>query len=416
MRFSVFVSVHIVVFLLASAQAKGQNKAYVEYIQKYRHLAVAEMHRAGIPASIKMAQALIESNAGMSELATRANNHFGIKCGGDWTGPGYHKEDDDYDASGNLRKSCFRHFRDVEESYVAHSEFLRNPSKVNRYGFLFQLPTTDYSGWAEGLKKAGYATNPNYARTLIRVIEEYKLHELDVQVTLLPGEPLAAKKEDISKQAAKYRITEKVVMNNGVAMVFARMGDTPAKIAERTGVSVKRIIASNEELQKPDESIPYGSRIYLSYKKADLRARASEWHTVKAGESLYQIAQYYGIRLSVLQKRNRLRKGEEPEAGSRINIRRTIRRSEKPRVKLMDAAQGSDKPARIELPQEKPQTTADPVNQERAPEYKEHVVQQGDTLFNIARRYGTTVEVLRQHNQLSGDQIQLGQILRIPYL
>jgi LysM repeat protein len=224
------------------------------------------------------------------------------------------------------------------------------------------------------------------------------------------------KQDDISKQAAKYRITEKVVMNNGVAMVFARMGDTPAKIAERTGVSVKRIIASNEELQKPDESIPYGSRIYLSYKKADLRARASEWHTVKAGESLYQIAQYYGIRLSVLQKRNRLRKGEEPEAGSRINIRRTIRRSEKPRVKLMDAAPGSDKPARIELPQEKPQTTADPVNQERAPEYKEHVVQQGDTLFNIARRYGTTVEVLRQHNQLSGDQIQLGQILRIPYL
>jgi LysM repeat protein len=416
MRFSLFVSVHILVFLFVSVPTKGQNKAYIEYVQKYRHLAVAEMHRAGIPASIKMAQALIESNAGMSELATRANNHFGIKCGGDWTGPGYHKEDDDYDANGNLKKSCFRHFGDVEESFVAHSEFLRNPSKVNRYGFLFQLPTTDYVSWAEGLKKAGYATNPNYARTLIRVIEEYKLHELDVQVTLPPGEPLAAKQDDISKQAAKYRITEKVVMNNGVAMVFARKGDTPAKIAERTGVSVKRILASNEELQKPDESISYGSRIYLSYKKAELRAKASEWHTVKAGESLYQIAQFYGIRLSVLQKRNRLRKGEEPDAGSRINIRRKIRISEKPRVRLMDSVPGAETPGRVVLSQEKPESGENPMNQDAMPTHREHVVQQGDTLFNIAKRYGTTVDVLRQHNQLNGDQIQLGQILRIPYL
>lgn len=416
MRYSVFVSVHIVVFLLASAQAKGQNKAYVEYIQKYRHLAVAEMHRAGIPASIKMAQALIESNAGMSELATRANNHFGIKCGGDWTGQGYHKEDDDYDAQGNLKKSCFRHFRDVEESFVAHSEFLRNPSKVNRYGFLFQLPTTDYVNWAEGLKKAGYATNPNYARTLIRVIEEYKLHELDVQVTMPAGEPPAAKQGDIAKQASRYRLTDKVVMNNGVPMVFARMGDTPAKIAERTGVSVRRILASNEELQKTDESIPYGSRIYLSWKKSELRARASEWHTVKAGESLYQIAQFYGIRLSVLQKRNRLRKGEEPEAGSRINIRRRIRSSEKPRVKFPDTAPGVETPAQVVISQENPASGVRPVNPDSMPQYKEHVVQQGDTLFNIAKRYGTTVDVLRQHNQLSGDQIQLGQILRIPYL
>ena len=123
-----------------------------EYIRKYQDLAISEMVRTGIPASIKLAQALLESNCGKSDLACQANNHFGIKCGGNWDGKSYHKEDDDY-ADGKLVKSCFREFDCVRDSYIAHSDFLTDPAKAARYGFLFQLDPTDYKGWARGFPK-----------------------------------------------------------------------------------------------------------------------------------------------------------------------------------------------------------------------------------------------------------------------
>ncbi|HJW29100.1 MAG TPA: glucosaminidase domain-containing protein, partial [Saprospiraceae bacterium] len=126
------------------------------YIRNFKDIAVAEMLRTGIPASIKLAQAMVESNCGTSELACKANNHFGIKCGGDWCGKTFRKEDDDY-KDGELTKSCFREFKSPLESYVAHSDFLTDPKKATRYGPLFQLKPTDYKAWAYGLLKAGYA-------------------------------------------------------------------------------------------------------------------------------------------------------------------------------------------------------------------------------------------------------------------
>jgi LysM repeat protein len=394
----------------------AQLKVYASYIEQYQSLAVSEMQRTGIPASIKMAQALIESNAGKSELATRANNHFGIKCGGDWNGPGYHKEDDDYDASGKLKKSCFRHFPDVEESYVAHSEFLRNPAKSNRYGFLFELPPTDYKSWAEGLKKAGYATNPNYARTLIKVIEDYKLYELDMVagdiVVQTKADPVVIEPEVAhSPRVTVHRYTQRVVMNNGVPMVFARIGDTPAKIADRTGASLPRILRYNEKLTHADGQLVFGERVYLSRKKSHLRANASEWHVVEDHETMYQIAQLYGIRLAKLMKRNHLKKGEEPRPGSRINIRRSIPISQKP---ALFGSSHHHESHNSRVPAAKPTIEVMQASEDAPKAAREHTVTAGDTLFNIAKRYGVTVESIRVLNGLKDDQIQLGQLLQIP--
>ena len=154
----------------------GISQDNTTYINLYKDLAVAEMIRTGIPASIKLAQAMLESNCGRSELACKANNHFGIKCGNDWNGNHFKKEDDDYE-DGQLVKSCFREFRTVYDSYVAHSDFLTDPAKSARYGFLFDLKTTDYQGWANGLSRAGYATDPQYANRLISLIEKYHLDQ-----------------------------------------------------------------------------------------------------------------------------------------------------------------------------------------------------------------------------------------------
>jgi LysM repeat protein len=400
---------------LWSVVSSGQQKAYLEYLEKYQHIAVAEMHRTGIPASVKMAQALIESNAGRSELATQANNHFGIKCGGDWTGKSFHKEDDDYDANGKLKKSCFRHFGSVEESFVAHSEFLRNPAKVNRYGFLFNLPTTDYAAWAEGLKKAGYATNPNYAKILIRVIEEYKLHLLDVEVSPADKPELAIKKEHVEQQAAKYKLPEKVVKNNGVPMVFAKAGDTPQRIADRTGVRLDRILASNEQLSAANQALVYGERVYLSTKKRHLRGSKAKWHYVQKGETIYAIAQHYGLKLESLMKRNRLKAGEEPAIGTRISINQSVKRSDKPILRDQTPTILPDKPTEKGKDPDRPQGSASSetaqVNMRTA---KEHVVGTGDTLYNISRKYGVDIDVIKQLNQLDNDQIRIGQVLRIP--
>ncbi len=146
------------------------------YIEKYKDLAIREMHRTGIPASIKLAQGLLESQAGFSELAQFANNHFGIKCKSDWQGQRFFKEDDDYDPNGLLTKSCFRVYPSVYDSYRDHSQFLRLRP---RYQKLFQLNRTDYRAWAYGLKECGYATDPRYPQKLIQIIEKYRLHQYD---------------------------------------------------------------------------------------------------------------------------------------------------------------------------------------------------------------------------------------------
>jgi LysM repeat protein len=387
----------------------AQNRAYQEYIDKHQHIAISEMHRTGVPASIKLAQALIESNAGRSELAQKANNHFGIKCGGDWTGKSFHKEDDDYNSNGELMKSCFRHFGDVEESFVAHSEFLRNPAKTNRYGFLFNLETTDYKGWAHGLKKAGYATNPSYANILIRVVEEYKLHLYDQQVSPSDKPLLAASQKEISKQAAGYKFPQKVVINNMVPMVFARRGDTPASVSKRTGTDVQKIVASNEDINTTSQELQYGQRVYLTTKRSTFRGSVS-WHYVQKGENMQSIAQQYGLQLKSLLKKNRLQQGEEPSIGERLSLKRKIRRADKPKLKTEQPSILPDKP---EIKGPDPDHVLDSDGLQVRSDDSYHIVEPGETLYAISRKHGLSVSRIKELNQLEADTIRVGQALKI---
>ena len=167
----------------AFAQTPAEEKALkVAYVKRFSWLAIEEMKRTGIPASIKLAQAIVESHSGISSLAVDANNHFGLKCGKEWMGQAIYKYDDDRDANGVLIESCFQVYATIRQSYMSHSAHLLNPAKMDRYGYLFALDILDYRAWAEGLQKGGYSTNPIYANILIQTIEELGLKELDLRV------------------------------------------------------------------------------------------------------------------------------------------------------------------------------------------------------------------------------------------
>ena len=174
----IFLLVQMLLGQPSGLAVDSQEQLNWQYIDRYKNLAVREMERTGIPASIKLAQGILESKAGTSPLARRSNNHFGIKCGAQWRGETYYSWDDE------PQKSCFRVYARVEDGYMAHSNFLRSPEKFERYGFLFELHPFNYRAWAHGLKAAGYATDPNYAHRLIEIIEKYELYRYDRQARL----------------------------------------------------------------------------------------------------------------------------------------------------------------------------------------------------------------------------------------
>ena len=266
----------------------AQDNSRYDYIEEFKNIAISEAERAGVPASIKLAQGILESNAGQSTLARKANNHFGIKCHNGWTGRKYHIEDDDYDENGKIIKSCFRVYRNAEFSYIAHSDFLRDR---NRYDFLFSLNPKDYRGWAYGLKRAGYATSATYAEKLIRVIETYELYRFD-DMTII----------DVQHGGVGPANGYTAGLINQVKVTFSKIGDTPAKISDRTGVSLKRIIKYNEKLTLGNQSIKPDTRVFLQRKRCSYRGK-KKWHYVKEGESMFAISQIYGLRLSSLYKK-----------------------------------------------------------------------------------------------------------------
>lgn len=299
--------------------SQAQSNAHLEYIERFKEIAIREMERAGIPASIKLAQGLLESGAGTSDLARRANNHFGIKCGGDWSGKTYYKKDDDFNERGELIESCFRDYRNPEASYIAHSEFLRDPNKQYRYGFLFRLDPTDYKAWARGLKRAGYATSATYASKLIDIIERYDLHRYDS----LSSTEVIAGGEEVPELGDQDDIVVRpglVFTNNDVDYLLARKGETLADIALRSQADVDDLAEYNDQKYRPNESLKEGTVIYLQPKRNSFRGKR-EWHYVKEGETMFSISQIYGIDLGRLYRRNKMEKGQSPAVGERIKIR-----------------------------------------------------------------------------------------------
>lgn len=287
-----------------NAQMKW-NSRYQAYIDQYKDLAIAEMLKYDIPASITLAQGLLESGAGMSELARKGNNHFGIKCH-DWGGATTYHDDDE-------EQECFRKYRDVYESYEDHSRFL---ARQPRYRSLFRLKRTDYKGWARGLKKCGYATSPTYANKLIGIIELYKLHKYDKATKY---DRFMVSRSEVKGIAPGTNLHQIHIYNKNYYLI-ARSGDTFKSIAKEVGISYKKIAKYNER-DKNDTLIP-GEVVYLKkkQKKAD-KAYKNRPHRVKAGESMYSIAQYYGIRTESLYKMNKLGPDYSLKAGDCLRVR-----------------------------------------------------------------------------------------------
>lgn len=282
------------------------NQAYWTYINKYKEWAIEQMEQYRIPASITLAQGLIESNAGRSTLATQANNHFGIKVGGSWNGPYIVKSDD-------RPNDRFRKYKSARESFIDHSKFLANGQ---RYRFLFNLNRTDYKGWARGLKQAGYATNPSYAEMLIRTIEMYNLQQFDTGRRRQPR-PAAAP----ATPADDFFDRHTVYKNNKNYFIVVLAGDDMATIAKNTGVSLRKLYRNND-LPK-DYHPTQGDILYLEKKRscASREFRKTPIHIVEQRQSLHDIAQLYGIRLDKLYKLNNFEPDHTVRVGDIIRIR-----------------------------------------------------------------------------------------------
>ena len=289
---------------VSSLSFAQKNAVYQRYIDQYQEAAIDQMRRYHIPASITLAQALLESGAGQSYLATRANNHFGIKVGIDWDGP-YVKRDDDRKAE------RFRKYKNVEESYEDHSRFLQQ----NRYRSLFDLNPLDYKAWARGLKACGYATSPTYAHRLITIIETYELNDLDEDRL-----GLKKKKKYVEPDFSAYRTRHSVITVNDKQCVVLRSGDTWDALAKELKISKKKLLKLNEVDE--DFMPPAGTNIFLEKKAKKAEAKYKDtWHKVKEGESMYSICQFYGIQLSALYKMNFKDDTYIPMAGDLLKVR-----------------------------------------------------------------------------------------------
>jgi flagellum-specific peptidoglycan hydrolase FlgJ/LysM repeat protein len=289
------------------------------YISKYSDLAISEMKRTGVPASITLAQGMLESDYGRSRLAYAGNNHFGIKCANWDGGTVYHNDD--------KRNDCFRKYPSVEESFYDHSNFLKNGS---RYSFLFQLPPTDYKAWAHGLKKAGYATNPDYANLLIRKIEENNLDIFDkgyvASKTMkknnapdLQAEETVARNKNVQFETAGFiSIPPRIQENNRVQYIIVRDGETREKI-EKEFKLLRWELAKYNELKDEFDIVP-GQILYLQPKR-DKAEPGKETYTVKDGDTVYSISQKFGIKMKSIYDLNRLAVGSEIKPGTKIWLR-----------------------------------------------------------------------------------------------
>lgn len=299
--------------------AQRASQAYWEYIETYKGMAQEQMRRYRIPASITLAQGLLESAAGRSDLAIRANNHFGIKVGMGWTGPWVMKSDDRPD-------DRFRKYNSVAESYEDHSQFLLKP----RYQKLFQLSITDYKAWAQGLKQCGYATSPTYAQQLINIIENYSLHQYDSMHSDRHNRRHGSKEAGASVSPAPtpssrelaeqfFYATHPVYACNKNYYILVQPGDDLPTLSMMTGVSKRKLRKYNE---LPKSYVPQPGDILYMQKK---RSRADKSlkgipHVVQPGESMYSIAQHYGIRLESLYKLNNLDPDYMPQPGHMLRL------------------------------------------------------------------------------------------------
>lgn len=283
------------------------------YVKKYADMAVKEMVRSGVPASITLAQGMLESGSGMSKLATQGNNHFGIKCHKGWEGKSMKVDDD-------APNECFRVYSSVADSYKDHSDFLRYR---DRYKFLFDLERTDYKGWAYGLKKAGYATDPGYPAKLIKYIEEYKLYKYDVLSKVVekevPLSPLVIEAPKMAREEFHFPLTRELFSKNGVPFVYSLEGETYRSIAKYYHLFHQEILRFND-LRKDEELLP-GTVVYLSFKENHTQPGLDKYIIEQDGEDFHAICQRFAVKEKAILKLNGWKKAPFLAEGDEIKLR-----------------------------------------------------------------------------------------------
>ncbi|GEO09483.1 glucosaminidase domain-containing protein [Segetibacter aerophilus] len=322
------------ILLLSSAFGQSDKIRIQAYVNNYKELAISEMLRTGVPASVTLAQGILETAGGQSDLASLANNHFGIKCKAEWTGETMRHDDD-------AKNECFRKYPSVEDSYKDHSDFLKTRPM---YAFLFKLDPTDYEGWAKGLKKAGYATNPVYAQQLIRIIVENNLQsytllamqhqemgdelfatgsinqkqpdELDIDAEIKSSPVLGVKNAGKEKFKNLGYPLNSVFNINEAKVVYAEAGTSLLALANNHNVGLKKLIEFNE-LEQID-ILATNQLIFLQKKP---KKGTKDLHIVEENESMHDIAQKEGIQLSTIMEFNGLQKGMQPAIGEKIYLK-----------------------------------------------------------------------------------------------
>ena len=302
----------ILFVLWPDVNAHAQRSLRESYIEEYAQLAVSEMNRSGIPASITLAQGILESGNGQSELAKKSNNHFGIKCHSDWNGAKVYHDDD-------AKGECFRKYTKPQHSFEDHTDFLMRGS---RYAFLFELAPSDYKGWAKGLKKAGYATAPDYADRLIKIIEDEMLYRFDDPSSSTPaltgrkGPVLDKKGRPVTN--ARERFVLRRVQSEGTRVAFVpfQKGDRLEYIADSLHLPTAALLQFNDWTH--EVIVAEGERVYVDEKKG---RGATKTTVVRAGETMHSISQREQIKLAKLYKFNDFPVGYQPMVGDEILLR-----------------------------------------------------------------------------------------------
>jgi len=331
LKLMLFFSILSFLTFEGSAQLPSKRDVYLDYIDNYAQVAIKEMKLFHIPASITLSQALIESGAGKSELAVKANNHFGIKCHQGWEGDTFTHDDD-------APSECFRKYKSADESFRDHSLFL---TQRPRYATLFNLDVYDYKAWANGLRDAGYATNPRYADILIKVINDYELSKYDKFEGKLPARVHKTVKSGKADTIYEYynpdyiqpgienftfveegKSGRKIYMNNGTLFVFANKGDSYLSVGDNLNVSAGKLARFNE--MKRNESLIEGQMIYIERKKLN---GIRDTYTVQPNDSWYSISQFTGVQIKALKELNAVKVDISPKPGTVLSLKGHVKRT-----------------------------------------------------------------------------------------
>jgi LysM repeat protein len=375
-----------------------------QYVQEYKDLAISEMKRMGVPAAITLAQGLLETQSGNSDLLKASNNHFGIKCKSTWTAETVSHDDD---APGE----CFRKYKSAEDSYRDHSNFLRGNS---RYDFLFQLDPADYKAWAYGLRKAGYATNPKYPEILIKYIEDNNLEQYTMDaINDVPHFDVAKYTDDpVNNSVAPQQDDSDLAMPtnlviNGAKALYVPKGTSLLVIATQHNINLQKLLTIND--LTTDGILQKGQYIFLEKKKKEGQ---QDFCITEPNETMYDISQKYGVILQNLYSYNQFTPDDFIVAGTKIFLKPPVFRgitADADAVKQNVASAGRQNPQNTNIKLSNSNTQPSTSK----PQSSTHEVLPKESLYGISKKYGVTVDELKKWNNLASDHIQTGQQLII---